>query len=80
VTYREVAGLRKVLTVHKIRHTVGSWLAIQGVSLNTIREVLGHSNMRTTLRYAHLSPANLTSAFDQLRDMKNGSCREVGTS
>jgi integrase len=73
VVYRDVAGLRTSLHVHSIRHTVGSWLAIQGVSLNTIREVLGHSNGRTTLRYMHLSPSNLTSAFDQLRDMKNGS-------
>lgn len=41
---------------HKLRHTFASHLAILGVSIMTIRELMGHANIKMTLRYAHLSP------------------------
>jgi integrase len=37
--------------IHDIRRTVGSWLAQQGESIPTIKALLNHSDMRTTLRY-----------------------------
>ncbi|MBE7448585.1 MAG: site-specific integrase [Kofleriaceae bacterium] len=41
---------------HKLRHTFASHLAIRGVSIMAIRELLGHANIKMTLRYAHLAP------------------------
>jgi site-specific recombinase XerD len=37
-----------------IRHTFASWLAIAGVSLRRIQELLGHKSITTTERYSHL--------------------------
>lgn len=41
---------------HTFRHTFISHLVMQGVPLLTVKELVGHSDIKTTLRYAHLAP------------------------
>lgn len=42
--------------VHTLRHTFGSHLAINGTPLVKIKNLMNHSKIETTMRYAHLAP------------------------
>lgn len=52
--------------VHDLRHTCASWLVMAGVSLFVVRDLLGHSSITVTERYAHLAPERIASALDLL--------------
>lgn len=63
---------------HMFRHTFASHLANRNISLQAIQQLLGHSDIKTTMRYAHLSPAMLTDSI-QVLDQKSTQCHNTVT-
>lgn len=51
---------------HDFRHDFASRLVMQSVDLNCVRDLLGHKDMKTTLRYAHLAPNYKDQAIGKL--------------
>lgn len=59
------AGLANV-HFHDLRHTAASLLMQQGVGIGVIREILGHKDLRMTVRYAHLAPELARAGLNKL--------------
>ena len=59
------AGLRRI-NWHVLRHTFASHLVMRGAPLKAVQEFLGHSDIQTTMRYAHLSPDVRNTAISVL--------------
>jgi len=55
-------GLRRI-GWHVLRHSLASMLAQKGASLLQIKELLGHADIKTTLKYAHLGELGTTEAI-----------------
>lgn len=51
---------------HDLKHTVGTRLAEKGVPIPVIKEVLDHSDIKTTMRYVHTADKQILSAMNQL--------------
>jgi integrase len=60
------AGIQKHVTIHVLRHTYASQLVMAGVDLRTVQVLLGHTDIKTTMQYAHLSPDHLKQAVEKL--------------
>jgi hypothetical protein len=58
---RKRAGLGHV-RIHDLRHSFASFLVNSGRSLYEVQKLLGHSHIKTTQRYAHLSDETLINA------------------
>jgi site-specific recombinase XerD len=62
----KAAGIRRI-RIHDSRHTYASLFMMSGGSLYDLKEVLGHSTVKTTERYAHLSSTHLATIRDIIK-------------
>ena len=65
---RKRAGL-ETLRMHDLRHSFASFLVNHGRSLYEVQRILGHTQIRTTQRYAHLSQDTLLEAVNMAGNM-----------
>ena len=63
----EKAGISGV-TWHTLRHTFASRLVNSGVDIVTVKELLGHSSISVTMRYAHTNIESKRAAVEKLDD------------
>ncbi len=60
------AEIPELTKVHTLRHTFASHLVMNGVDLPTVGKLMGHSDVETTMIYAHLAPEHLSKAIVKL--------------
>ena len=64
---------------HDLRHTCAAWLVSAGVPLSEVRDLLGHSSVTVTERYAHLCPGRVREAVTVLDNVLQGNIRHSTT-
>jgi integrase len=63
------AGLRACIPhvrFHDLRHAFASWLVMRQMDMRTVLELLGHRDIRMTMRYSHLAPDHVRHAVQVL--------------
>jgi integrase/recombinase XerD len=63
--------IKQDVSLHTLRHTYATHLLEQGVNILTIKELLGHAHIDTTMIYLHLARPMLTMAFSPLDTLYN---------
>lgn len=66
---------------HDLRHTFASYLVMAGVDIRTVQELMGHKDIKMTMRYSHLSSTHLLEAVNKvgtnMAQMQNGSSENL---
>jgi len=62
----KAAGIRKSISAHTLRHTYATHLLEDGLDIITLKELLGHERIETTMEYLHISQLDRNRAFSPL--------------
>ena len=73
---RRIAGLTDV-RIHDLRHTYASHAVMSGLELYTVGRLLGHTDVATTERYAHLADAHVRKAAEKISRIVNDAMAET---
>jgi integrase/recombinase XerD len=63
---KKKAGLTKGAGIHTLRHCFATHQLQQGTDIFVLQRLLGHSDIRTTIRYLHITPERLASVKSPL--------------
>ena len=69
---KEKAGITKAGSVHALRHSFATHLLDKGTDVTMIMKLLGHNDIKTTLRYLHVTNRDLLQVLSPLDSLNLG--------
>lgn len=69
--YSKLAGIETKITPHMFRHSVATYLIEEGADISCIQRILGHSSIKTTQIYIHISMGKQIEVLKTLHPRKN---------
>lgn len=70
-TYSEKAGIEKQVNPHLLRHTGSTHMVEAGLDINILQRLLGHSSVKTTAIYTHISHNYISRIPSPLKQIQN---------
>lgn len=71
----KAAGIDKNVTVHTLRHSYATHLIEDGLNIVTVKDLLGHSKIETTMIYLHIAQCPLVKAHSPLDTLYPEACK-----
>lgn len=81
-TIAELCGIKSRLTYHVARHSAATTILLSnGVPIETVSRLLGHTNIKTTQIYAKITAQKISQDMEtlshRLEDMENNICNAI---
>jgi len=67
ISVAKKSGIIGLTKIHTLRHTFASHLVMSGVDLPTVKKLMGHSDIETTMIYSHLADEHVDKAVERLK-------------
>lgn len=72
-------GISKDVNLHSLRHSYATHLLEEGVNIVTLKELLGHAQIQTTMIYLHVAQLEIKKAHSPLDSLYPQACKSLGS-